>query len=419
MDRTEGLTIANPEATPIQPSIIENAATRSTCSAARRGKRCLRSFLMVCDVRPRHFGAMMRFLVELGRKAASEGIRMGVLLAAEPIPVIADAFRTAGIDWWSLPKWKTEDDVERTWEFIAGFSRISALENWDVVSFNYCRPVSVVLACTWSRIRHGRRFARVWHQHQGVPSPRGIKKYVSTLRLLGRFMNALVATSKVGTKYYRERHCPEDKIRVIYWGLRLPENPSLGCLRPKLGLPESANLLVTVASLIHRKGLDVLLEAVSDLFKKYPNWNLLVVGAGPLLENLQELAQSLNIDQQTRFLGMSHDVNGILAECDAFVLPSRNEDLPSAILEAMSLSLPVVATDVGSVSDLVVPHKTGLLVPPDEPVALRSALEAVITDSKAACEFGRNGGERVARLFTLDGMVEGHLNLFRELCITS
>ena len=341
---------------------------------------------------------------------------MGLLLAGEPIPLVADAFRRSGIVWWSLSDWKTDADEERRWRFITGFRRINALEPWDVVWFNFCNPVSVICACTWSRIRDGRRFARVWHQHQGVPSPRGIKKYVSTLRLLGPFMNALVCNSDFGTSYYKERRCPRNKIKVVYTGVRVPENQSQGWLRPKLGLQDSVRFLVTVASLIPRKGLDVLLEAVSVLLKEHREWHLLIVGGGPLLGDLQQLARQLGIEHQTHFLGISNNVMDILADCNAFVLPSRNEDLPIAIIEAMGSSLPVVATDVGSVRELVIPNKTGFLVAPEDSAGLRSFLQAILLDEKLAHDFGRCGRERVERVFSLDGSVDGHLNLFREVC---
>jgi len=358
----------------------------------------------------------MKFLAQLGRKASSEGIRMGLLLAGEPIPLVADAFRNSGIAWWSLSDWKTEEDKERRWRFITGFRRINALEPWDVVSFNHCMPVSVICACTWSRIRDGRRFARVWHQHQGVPDPRGIKKYVSTLRLLGPFMNALAATSDFGTGYYKERHCDRNKITVVYTGVRVPENQSQGWLRPKLGLEDSVRFLVTIASLIPRKGLDVLLQAVSVLLKEHREWHLLIVGGGPLLGALQEQARQLGIEHQTHFLGISNNVMEILADCNAFVLPSRNEDLPGAVLEAMASSLPVVATDVGSVRELVIQNKTGFLVAPEDPAGLRSALRSILLDEKLAHDLGRRGRERAETVFSLDKMVDGYLNLFREVC---
>ncbi len=341
---------------------------------------------------------------------------MGLLLAGEPIPLVADAWRSSGIAWWSLPDWKTERDEERRWRFITGFRRINALEPWDVVAFHHCNPESVICACTWSRIRGGRRFARVWHQHQGVPSPRGVKKYVSTLRLLGPFMDALVCNSDFGTSYYKERRCPGNKIKVINSGVRVPENLSQGWLRPKLGLQDSVRFLVTAASLIPRKGLDVLLQAVSVLLKEHREWHLLIVGGGPLLADLQELARQLGIEHQTHFLGISNNVMEILADCNAFVLPSRNEDLPVAIIEAMASSLPVVATDVGSVRDLVIQNKTGFLVAPEDSAGLRSALQAILLDEKLAHDLGRRGRERAETVFSLDRMVDGYLNLYRELC---
>src|SRR5271166_847384 len=229
-----------------EPS-LKNSESAAESAPAPRSMRSLRSFLFVSDLVPRHYNGGMKFIAELGRKASSAGIRMGILLAGEPIPLVADAWRSSGIAWWSLPDWKTEAEEERRWRFISGFRRVNALEPWDVVVFHHCNPVSVISACTWSRIRDGRRFARVWHQHQGVPTPRGLKKYVSTLRLLGPFMDAIVSNSDFGTKYYKERRCPGNKIKVIHTGVRVPESLPQGWLRPKLGLQDSVRFLVTVA----------------------------------------------------------------------------------------------------------------------------------------------------------------------------
>jgi glycosyltransferase involved in cell wall biosynthesis len=379
-------------------------------------RRPLRSFLFVNDLIPRQFGAGAKFIAELGRRASATGIRMGILLAGEPIPAVADVWHRSGIVWWSIPDWKPAPDKERRWRFISGFRRVMALEPWDAVAFHHCNPLSVISACALARIYDGRRFASVWHQHQGVPSPRGVKRYISTLRLLGPFMNALVVNSDFGIKYYKERRCAPDKIRVVHLGVPTHVSSSPACVRSKLGLPDSARCLVSVVSLIRRKGVDVLLHAVRPLLREHSQWHLLVVGGGPLLGDLQELARQLQIDQQTHFLGISNDVMEILRECDAFVLPSRNEDHPCAILEAMASSLPVVATNVGAVQELVIHDETGLLVPPEDTVALRAALEAIMLDEVRAGDFGRRGRERTATTFSFDRTVEEYLDLFRELC---
>jgi glycosyltransferase involved in cell wall biosynthesis len=229
-------------------------------------------------------------------------------------------------------------------------------------------------------------------------------------------MNALVTNSEYGTRYYRDRLCPGDRIRVIRLGVQAPQNQTHGWLRSELGLQDSVRLLVTTVSLIHRKGLDVLLQAVSAPFKEHRDWHLLIVGGGPLLETLKEQACQLGIEQQTHFLGRINNVVEVLGDCNAFVLPSRNEDFPCAILEAMASSLPVVATDVGSVREMVLNNKTGFLVPPEDAEGLRSAIQAILLDDRLAHGLGCGGRERVEKMFSFDTMVDGYLNLCRDLC---
>jgi glycosyltransferase involved in cell wall biosynthesis len=339
---------------------------------------------------------------------------MGALLAGEPIPAVAEALRGQGVTWWSLPDWKV-GDKERRWQFIKGFRRVNALEPWDVVAFEHCSPLSVIGACTWSRIRDGRRFARVWHQHQGIPSPRGVKKYVSTMRLLAPFMNAYAAVSDLGAKSFRERGCPEEKIQVIYYGVQLPGNLRRGWFRPKLGLEASDRLMVTAASLIPRKGLDVLLQALPPLFKEFPQWHLVIAGGGPLLDELQALCRQLQIQSRVHFLGIVNNVPEIVADCNLFVLASRNEAAPVAILEAMACGLPVVATDVGYIRDVIVHGRSGLLVPSEDVAALYSALRSVLLDEKVAQDFGAQARDRVEHSFSLNRQVEGYLNLYRQV----
>jgi glycosyltransferase involved in cell wall biosynthesis len=90
--------------------------------------------------------------------------------------------------------------------------------------------------------------------------------------------------------------------------------------------------------------------------------------------------------------------------------------MPVSILEAMASSLPVVATDVGSVREVVVHGKTGLVVPPEDPAALGAALRNVLMDEKLARAFGAAGRERVERIFSLEQQVERYLSLYREVC---
>jgi len=140
------------------------------------------------------------------------------------------------------------------------------------------------------------------------------------------------------------------------------------------------------------------------------------VGGGPLLAELQGLAQRLQIGSRVHFLGISNNVLGILPECNVFVLPSRSEAMPVSILEAMASGLPVVATNVGSVREVVVHGTTGLLAPPEDPGALCSALRTVLLDEKLAQDFGSAGRQRAEQVFSLEQQVDGYLRLYREVC---
>jgi glycosyltransferase involved in cell wall biosynthesis len=105
-----------------------------------------------------------------------------------------------------------------------------------------------------------------------------------------------------------------------------------------------------------------------------------------------------------------------MADCNVFVLPSRNEAMPVSILEAMALGMPVVATDVGCVRDVVIHGKTGFVVCPENPMALRAALRQVMSDEQLARDFGANGQQRAGHVFSLDQQVSGYLQLYREVC---
>ena len=283
---------------------LQNSESTSECVSAPCSMHSLRSFLIVCDLVPRQYGSGMKFLAEIGRKASSEGIRMGLLLAGEPIPLVADAFRRSGIVWWSLPDWKTDADEERRWRFITGFRRINALEPWDVVWFNFCNPVraSSVPALGLEFVMGvGSLVSGI--NTKGFLLPGASRNTCRLCVCSGPSWMHCVQFRFCGTSYYKERRCPRNKIKVVYTSVRVPENQSQGWLRPKLGLQDSVRFLVTVASLIPRKGLDVLLEAVSVLLKEHREWHLLIVGGGPLLGALQEQAHTVGNRAPDSFSG--------------------------------------------------------------------------------------------------------------------
>jgi glycosyltransferase involved in cell wall biosynthesis len=166
--------------------------------------------------------------------------------------------------------------------------------------------------------------------------------------------------------------------------------------RGALPLPDGdACVLGTLARLDRIKGIDVLLRAIVEL----PTVRLRLVGEGPDRDELVALAAELGLTDRVEFVPWTDDPHAALAAIDVFVLPSRNEGFPLSIVEAMLAGRPVVATDVGSVGEAVVPA-TGAVVPADDVAALRAAIARFVSDPALRARLGAAGRERALERFT-------------------
>ena len=150
-----------------------------------------------------------------------------------------------------------------------------------------------------------------------------------------------------------------------------------------------------------QKGIDVLLKAFEKIEKSKMNVRLMLVGDGTLRKKIWKQSQTLGNDNRVLFTGIRKDIPLILSSLDIFVLPSRWEGLPLVLLEAMAAGLPIVATAVGGIPEVVVDGETGFLVPPEDPEALASAITRLIEDSVLRKKFGKAGYKRVKQHFNI------------------
>ena len=186
-------------------------------------------------------------------------------------------------------------------------------------------------------------------------------------------------------------------------------------VRGALGAEGDAIVLLVLAALVQRKGIDVLLRAVARLGARGVRPQVWVAGSGPERGTLADLARDLGVADQVAFLGRRDDGANLLAGCDVVVIPSRREGLGVAALEAMAAGCPVVASRVGGLADVVVDGRTGLLVPPDDDVALAAALARVLEDGEARDAWGRAGPERVGEGFLPSQMVAAYVEVYRTV----
>ena len=162
--------------------------------------------------------------------------------------------------------------------------------------------------------------------------------------------------------------------------------------------------VATVANLRREKGHDVLLEAAAIVVRHFPDARFDIVGAGPERAALGTRAESLGLGAAVSFLGHCEDVPTRLAAADLFVLPSRSEAFPNAVLEAMAIGLPTIASSVGGLLEVIEHQRSGVLVPPDDPLALAGEISRLMADPARAAQLGA-AARAHARNFSFARMV--------------
>ena len=209
----------------------------------------------------------------------------------------------------------------------------------------------------------------------------------------------VVANSQAAADRLRLEGVPDRKIAVIPNGLAAAQHPD----RARGNRPPRR--IIVVANLRSEKGHDVLIDAASDIRARFPDATFEIVGAGPERDALVARAASRGVLEAFSFLGHRDDVPARLAEADIFVLPSRSEAFPNAVLEAMAAGLPVIASGVGGILEIVNDGRTGLLTPPDDPRALAERVTALMADQALADSLGTAARAEAASRYSFDRMV--------------
>jgi glycosyltransferase involved in cell wall biosynthesis len=229
-------------------------------------------------------------------------------------------------------------------------------------------------------------------------------------RWLAAFSDRLILVAEALRPRFRYFVAGEDqpKLAVIHNGVDLQVPATLesqrSALRARLNVGPGTVVLVAVGRVEPLKGTDVLLDALSRLPRGCQTYRLLLIGP---VENeyrdvLQAQAERLHLENRVEFLGYQTPVQPWIAAADILVHPSRYEAFPRAILEAMALSKPVVASRVGGVPEAVVDGETGILVPAEDVDALAAALERLLVDAAARERMGKSGRWRVETCFGSD-----------------
>ena len=173
--------------------------------------------------------------------------------------------------------------------------------------------------------------------------------------------------------------------------------------------------ILTVADARPEKGLDILIQAFSRAKVQVADMRLCIVGDGPLLEHVQTLAESLGIQDSVNFLGRRDDVPMLLSQGDLYIQPSLSEGRPLAVMEAMATGLPIIASNVGGIPDLLEHKVSGFLVPSGDADCLAAAIIQLIDDPALRESLGKNAYNK-SRNFDLEKSVQILLDQYSSVC---
>jgi colanic acid/amylovoran biosynthesis glycosyltransferase len=232
----------------------------------------------------------------------------------------------------------------------------------------------------------------------------GLDKLVGAAR-------TIVTETDFAARFLRERFpsCA-DRIRRVYNGLNLAEFE-------RAGFSSTPPLIVAIGRMIAKKGFADLICACGLLGQRGTSYRCEIIGEGPLKEELRDQVHELNLQSRVTFSGAQpqHEIRRRLAAANVFVLPSivdpegGSDNLPTVIMEAMATGLPVVSTNIGGISEMVVDNETGFLVQPGDAIALADRIEKAINDRSLAQRLARAGYDRAQELFSSEKNA-------RELC---
>lgn len=288
---------------------------------------------------------------------------------------------------------------------IAGFARPNTVRQLAAYR-GWCRDSRLDVVHTWEI--YSNIFGLPGAALAGVPvrfgSRRGLNpdrspglRYLQ--RLAYRAAHRIVANSQAGARQLIREGVTDVQIAVLYNGLDLDAFP-------ERSLSSAPRRVLTVAGLRPIKGIDVLIEAAAEVVQHIPDARFTIVGDGPDREVLEAQARRLGLEPHVEFLGHRDEIPSLLAATDLFVLPSRSEAFPNALLEAMAAGLPAIATAVGGVLEVVEDDRTGVLVEPEKPAVLARALIGLMRDRDRAARLGRAARAAMRERYSLRSMVQ-------------
>jgi len=296
-----------------------------------------------------------------------------------------------------------------SWRKLIAFPRRASAVRALRVIITEVRPALLHVNDFWwvpqtLRAVAGVRIPIVAHVRQEI-EPSKVRQYE-----LDKVDLVLPVSRQIQQSLEKGRVLPE-RLKVLYSGIdmsRIPDQGNGREVRRQFDIPADAVVLGTVANLFSRKGYEIMLQSLPAILTSFPDVHYVIVGSGDAAyeTRLRAMVKDLRLERRVHFAGFQDPVYSYLAAMDVYVHPALMEGFGIAVLEAMAMRKPVVATTTGGLPEIVQDGKTGVLVPPNEPDALAGAIVGLLQDSTRRVSMGRSGLNRVETLFTVEAMMD-------------
>jgi glycosyltransferase involved in cell wall biosynthesis len=326
--------------------------------------------------------------------ALSRGGPLAADLAASGIPLVVIGKR------WKL-------DPQAFWRLkghIAGL-RPDLIHSWMFAANTY--GFAAARACGVKNLIIGQRCVDPWKSRLQLAADRA----------LARRSRAVVANSEGVREFYVRHGAPPERVRVIPNGVAIPQPPATTRrqLLAELGLPQQSRLIGLVGRLWPQKRVKDAIWAADLLKVIRSDVHLLVIGDGPQRDRLLHFRDQCRIGDKVHFLGVRGDVPRLLPHFDVLWSTSGYEGQSNVILEAMAAGVPVVATDIPGTRELVSSGTTGYLVPVGDRAGFAKYADRLLNDAALAARVSAAARDRAEREFSIERMIERHVELYREL----
>lgn len=284
-------------------------------------------------------------------------------------------------------------------------------------SFLTKHKIDVLVCCQNKDVRIGARVARslgikAIFARQGIQNLTNKKKYV---RPFSQYIDGIITnTNSIKNIYEDFGWFPENFIHVIYNGVELPGNITRIDLHEKYNLPLGSKIIFSSGRLDYQKGFDLLIDVAVKAKKDALDWNIIIAGEGKLKRELKSLAAKNDVSDMIHFIGFSNEIPDLLEATDVFVLPSRYEGMPNALLEAMASGKASVAANVNGVPELVEDGVSGFLVESENSDQLFEKLHELLTNDKLCKTIEDNAKSSVKNHFTIEKMIDALEKLFNN-----